>query len=193
MQRARALTWVWGARMASLLLLVPLLSSVVYELAFRLEATHQFPLLAGFESRLSIYGYSNVQRSNAFHSEGLYSAEIRLIPGEYSGISFSRLIRDWRNYKQLSFDIYNPDPQPLRMTIRVNDVLHDVNGWVDSDRFNWMFELGPGLNHLVFPLKAIQQGPATRAMDLSQVSDVIISTRQISQPRVIYLDNLRLE
>jgi hypothetical protein len=191
LQRARP--WIWVGRILSLVLLLPLLSSIMFELAIRLEAKNQFPLLAGFESPLSVYSYKNVTRSSVFHSQGLYSAEIKLTPGGYSGISFSRLVRDWRNYKQLSVDIYNPDPQALRITLRVNDVLHDTNGWVDSDRFNQVIDLVPGLNHLVFSMEAIQHGPATRTMDLSQVSEVIISTRQIPQTRVIYLDNLRLE
>jgi hypothetical protein len=185
--------WIWRARIMSLSACLPLLMSISGELAVRINSLNQFPLLEGFESSVEMYGLKNAQRSSDYHSQGSYSAKVRLDTGAYGGISFTRLARDWSSYKKFSIDIYNPDSQPLNMMLRVNDVLHDTSGWVDSDRFNKQISLAAGWNHLQFSLDEIKQGPATRSMDLTQVSEVILYSKQLPQARVIYIDNIRLE
>lgn len=189
----RANKWVWRARIVSLSACLPLLMSISGELAVRINSFNQFPLLEGFESSIAMYGLKNAQRSSDYHSQGSYSAKVRLGTGAYGGISFTRLTRDWSSYKKFNIDIYNPDSLQLNMMLRVNDVQHDTSGWVDSDRFNKQISLASGWNHLQFSLDEIKQGPATRSMDLTQVSEVILYAKQLPQARVIYIDNIRLE
>lgn len=189
----RAHKWVWGARILSVFICIPLLVSIFFELSARIVSLKQIPLLEGFESFVSFYGLKSVERSDEYHTQGQFSAKVRLNTGLYTGVSLIRLARDWSSYKKLCIDIYNPDPQLVNIALRVNDALHDINGWVDSDRFNQRIDLIVGWNHIEIPLIDIQHGPATRSMNLTQISRIIIYTRQLQQPKVIYVDNLRLE
>lgn len=189
----RAHKWVWGARILSITICIPLLVSIFFELSARIVSSKQLPLLEGFESFVSFYGLKGVERSDEYHTQGQFSAKVWLGTGLYSGVSLMRLARDWSLYEKLCIDIYNPDPQLETIALRVNDALHDINGWVDSDRFNQRVDLVVGWNHIEFPLSEIQHGPSARSMDLTRISRVILYTRQLQRARVIYVDNIRLE
>lgn len=185
---------VWLGRVVALAFLIPSLSVVFFEAWFQYQAMKKFPLLAGFESKIELYSQKPTAELNSqFRTQGHYSLKLQLTTGPYSGISFERLFNDWSAYKQLSFDIYNPDDLPLTMVVRVNDITHEKTGWVDEDRFNRRFQVDPGWNHLVFTTDDIQKAPANRPMDLSKISLIIIYAAQLPESRTIYLDNLKLE
>lgn len=185
---------VWLGRVVALAFLIPSLSVVFFEAWFQYQAMKKFPLLAGFESSIELYGQkSTAELSAEFHTQGHYSLKLNLTTERYSGISFERIFNDWSGFKQLSVDIYNPSSLPLALVLRVNDIAHEKTGWVDEDRFNKGFQVNPGWNHLVFTLDEIQKGPAKRLMDLSQISLIVIYAAQLPEARTIYLDNLKLE
>jgi VanZ family protein len=190
----RANKWIWLGRVLTVALLIPNLSSVFYEARYQLNAIQQFPLLAGYESNIELYGHGGkIELSSQFHTQGDYALKVALTTKQYSGIVFRRMINDWSAYKTLSFDIYNPDPPLFNMTVRVNDVQHKQSGWATSDRFNRTFSLNQGWNHLSFSLDDIRDGPAKRQMDMSQIMWVEIFVEKLPVARTIYLDNLRLE
>jgi VanZ family protein len=185
---------VWLGRVVALAFLVPSLSVVFFEAWFQYQAMKKFPLLAGFESSIELYGQkSAAELSTQFRTQGNYSLKLNLTTERYSGISFKHLFNDWSGFKQLSVDIYNPSSLPFTMVLRVNDIEHEKTGWVDEDRFNKRFQVSPGWNHLVFALNEIQKAPAKRLMDLSQISLIVIYAAQLPEARTIYLDNLKLE
>lgn len=185
---------VWLGRVVALAFLIPSLSVVFFEAWFQYQAMKKFPLLAGFESSIELYGQKpTAELSPQFRIQGHYSLKLSLTTERYSGISFERLFNDWSGFKQLSVDIYNPGSLPLTMVLRVNDIAHEKTGWEDEDRFNKRFQVNPGWNHLVFTLDEIQKSPAKRLMDLSQISLIVIYTAQLPEARTIYLDNLKLE
>ncbi len=184
---------IWLGRIVALAFLVPTLSVVFFEAWFQQQAMRKFPLIAGFESSIKLYGQkSTLDLSPKFRTQGHYSVKFTLNTDPYSGISF-RLFNDWTGYKQLHVDIYNPDPVPLTITLRVNDRAHEKTGWVDEDRFNKTFQLNSGWNRLAVPLDTIQKAPATRLMDLSQISLIVLYAKSLLAPRAIYVDNMRLE
>lgn len=186
--------WVWVGRALSAALLIPNLSTVFYEARYQINMVQQFPLLAGFESSIELYGQKpTAELSAQFHTQGHKSLKLNLTTDRYSGISFVRLFNDWSGFKALSFDIYNPDSLPLTMVVRVNDIAHEKTGWIDDDRFNKQFQVNPGWNHLAFTLVDIQKGPAKRLMDLSKMSLIVIYAAQLPEARTIYVDNVRLE
>jgi VanZ family protein len=192
MQRANK--WIWLGRVVSVALLIPNLSTVFYEARYQLNAIQQFPLLAGYESNIELYGHGGkIERSNQFHTQGDYALKVELTTKQYSGIVFRRMMNDWSAYKTLRFDIYNPDPQPFNMTVRVNDVQHKLSGWATPDRFNRTFQLDQGWNHLAFSLNDVRNGPAKRQMDMSQIMWMEIFAGKLPVARTIYLDNVRLE
>ena len=185
---------IWIGRLVALAFLIPSLSVVFFESWFQIQAMKKFPMIAGFESSIELYGQKpSAELSAQFHTQGHNALMLNLTTERYSGISFDRLFNDWSGFKVLRFDIYNPDGLPLMMVVRVNDITHETNGWVDDDRFNKRFQVNPGWNHLVFTLTEIQNGPATRLMDLTHISLIVIYAAQLPEARTIYLDNIRLE
>jgi VanZ family protein len=185
---------VWLGRVVALAFLIPSLSVVFFEAWFQYQAMKKFPLLAGFESSIELYGQKPTAELNPqFRTQGHYSLKLNLATERYSGISFERLFNNWSGFKQLSVDIYNPSSLPFNMVLRVNDIAHEKTGWVDEDRFNKRFQVNPGWNHLVFTLDEIQKAPAKRLMNLSQISLIVIYAAQLPEARTIYLDNLKLE
>ena len=185
---------IWIGRLVALAFLMPSLSVVFFEAWFQYQATKKFPMIAGFESSIELYGQKpTAELSAQYHTQGHKALMLNLTTERYSGISFARLFNDWSGFNALSFDIYNPDSLALTMVVRVNDIAHEKTGWVDEDRFNKRFQVNPGWNHLVFTLAEIQKGPATRLMDLSHISLIVIYATQLPEARTIYLDNIRLE
>jgi VanZ family protein len=192
LQRSRK--WIWVGRVFSVVLLVPNLTAVFFEAWYQLDAMQKFPLLAGFESPIETHwGKKEDERSAQYYTQGSHSLRLMLTKKPYSGIKFGRLMKDWRGFNYLSFDIYNPDSQPLDMSVRVNDMQHKQHNWRMTDRFNKSFHLASGWNHLSFPLDDIQHAPENRLMDLSQISWVEIFVGNLPEARIIYVDNLRLE
>ena len=186
--------WVWLARFCATLLLLPNLAAVFFESWYELRARYEFPLLVGFESVVdSHWGKAEDERSSQYRSQGEYSLKVVLSSKNYSGIKFSRLLQDWRGYERFSFDIYNPDVNPFYMTVRVNDAQHGLSQWAMNDRFNASFLLNPGWNHLSYSMSEIEHAPAGRLMDLSHITWVEIFVGKLTESRIIYLDNLRLE
>lgn len=185
--------WSWIGRAVSVALLIPTLTTVIYEARFQLNINEQFPIIAGFESSIETYGHRSTALSDQFHTQGQYSLKVDLSTRDYTGIVFNRLINDWSAYKSFSFDIYNPDPQVFSMTVRVNDVDHQISGWASQDRFNRSFQLEPGWNHFSYSLEDIRNAPEHRKMDMTKIIWVEFFTRKLPAPRSVYFDNVRLD
>ena len=83
--------------------------------------------------------------------------------------------------------------QWLALTLRINDATHDRNEGLFSDRYNGRLEVTPGWNHFRIPLEDIASAPETRRMNLARMIRLLLFTSGVTEPRWIYLDNLRLE
>jgi hypothetical protein len=69
-------------------------------------------------------------------------------------------------------------------------MLHDSEF---SDRFNRRIILKPGLNHISINLEDIRKSPATRPMDMGNVTRICFFATGIAKPVTVYLDNIRLD
>jgi hypothetical protein len=63
---------------------------------------------------------------------------------------------------------------------------------LSNDRFNKSFLLKKGWNSVRIDLEKVANAPRTRKMDMNDVCGLGIFSVRLSQPRVIYLDNVRL-
>lgn len=157
-------------------------------------ARHKFPLINSFEKpfEISLWQRDNAEiiRSQKFPAEGSCSALVRFLPGEYSTICKEDFVHDWKSYRSFSADIYLPGDSDLRITLRINDELHDNEF---SDRFNKKIILKPGLNHISINLEDIRKSPVSRHMDMGDLTRICIFTTGLSKPVTVYLDNIRLE
>jgi len=155
----------------------------------------QFPLLSDFETSSDLQrwkGSADLSLSQIFSSHGHFSLKAELSTDQYSGMFLRFFPEDWRGYRLLAFDLYNPSDSTLEVTCRVHDRLHARRGKVYADRFNRTVLLAPGLTRVELSLAQIADGPRERQLELGQVAGVGIFVTDLRQPEVLYLDNLRL-
>lgn len=172
--------------------IAPVLFAVVDEV----NMGRSFPLLADFESTLEVDRWQgDVEIVNLLSSRGEEKVlRIPLSTTHYSGVSLSYFPRDWRAYKQLSFEFFNPDRRPLDLTIRIHDNKHYDLGKGDyDDRFNRVLEVMPGWNRFSVDLRDLAKAPANRDMDLANIQEFGLFSIDLPKPRVIYIDKVRLE
>lgn len=159
-----------------------------------LDMQRDFPVISSFESPREIKRWKNqecvFQRTREHVTHGKYSFRIDLHPGEFPGMTLNYLKHDWRGYGVLSFDVFLEGPKPLRITVKVNDRKHNEEY---ADRFNQGFILKPELNHITISMQDIMKAPKNRLMDVSDITKVSIFTHNLKHPRVLYVDNFRLE
>lgn len=97
---------------------------------------------------------------------------VRTIGTRWPGVTHSEPYPDWRGRSKLMIDLTNPELQPLALTLRVHDRIHDNRA---VDRFNLNLVLAASRRQtIVIPLEDIEQAPADRRIDLSRMAGLII-------------------
>jgi len=153
-----------------------------------------FPTIASFERKAEIKrwktGHADIERVRAHATDGIYSMKVYLHPdGRYPGVSTSYFPRDWKGYKKFMLDVYLDGGRPLRITIRINDKEHNQEY---EDRYNRGFRLKPGQNHIVIDLEDVHNAPATRKMDMENITNICIFSYMLHGHRTFYLDRVTL-
>ncbi len=154
---------------------------------------NRFPVINSFERRLEASSWEKNKAKiirAVFPGNKHYSAKLTLLPGGFSGVCREGFVHDWRGYKIFSADVYLPAEKDMGITLRINDKLHDNEF---NDRFNRRIMLKPGLNHISINLEHIRKSPATRPMDMGNVTRICFFAAGLSKPEIVYLDNIRLE
>jgi VanZ family protein len=154
-----------------------------------------FPTLSNLESAFEIDRWSGGARlavEKGIQSEGQASLRVELNTEAYSGASLRYFRRDWRGFRLLCFDLFNPEAAPLEVICRVDDAAHAQSGFDFDDRFNRKLLLHPGWNSIEITLEDIRNAPKTRRMDLAHIHNVTIFTAQLTEERTIYIDHVRL-
>jgi hypothetical protein len=153
-----------------------------------------FPLINSFEKpfEISLWQKENAEivRSQKFPAGGSHSAMVTFLPGEYSTICKEGFVHDWRGYKTFCADVYLPADKGLSITLRINDKMHDNEF---NDRFNRRITLNPGINNIRISLEDVGRSPASRPMDMGDVTRICIFATGLVKPEAVYLDNTRLE
>ena len=154
------------------------------------------PVLASFEGPLEMLRWKpvdcRIKRTRDHATHGLASLRMELDKADYPGIASRGLLHDWSKskYKTLAFDVTVDEGPPVELYVRVQDAGHTCD---PADRFERTFRLGPGDHKIAIPLADVAAAPAGRTMDLSRVTDVHIIALDLDRPRVLYVDNIRLE
>jgi hypothetical protein len=98
---------------------------------------------------------------------------------------------DWRGHSTVAVDLTNPGEDEVRLTLRIHDAAHD---WSHEDRLNVPLVLAPGSRTTVrIALSELRAAPASRAMDLGRIANVMIFGRPAGPPGAIYVSRLWLE
>ena len=97
--------------------------------------------------------------------------------------------RTWfRSTFNFSIDVYNPQEETLRLTIRIDD--HKSNNY--ETRFNKRYSLIHGSNRIVIPLQAIKTNPKSRDLNLNKIERLLLFLSNPKTPFILYFDNIRL-
>lgn len=212
--------WVYAGRLLALGLLSMNLYWVGLGGAGLWYAYREFPVLADFESPLSIQtmranGFrdklsrdktgkiiagenspplvkTQIERSRDYASEGEYGLKIQMGNQRYAGVAFNQIMTDWSAYAYLEFDLYNPGEVPLLMLVRISDKQHDVGANQTSDRYNRYITMQSGWNHISISLDEVAKAPEHRRMNMEEITSMVICANRLRDPQVAYLDNLHL-
>ena len=158
-------------------------------------ARQQFPLLSGFETSLEETRWGGGIRRKVHHDiyfSGRSSLQIKLTTQRYSGVGLKDFPTDWSGYRAVSLQVFNPDQQPLQLHFRIHDQDHRKHKNAYGDRYNASFELKPGWNQLQVSLDKVAHAPKKRLLDLTRIAGMGVFVGKLEQPRIIYLDDVRL-
>lgn len=158
-------------------------------------ARRQFPLLADFEAAGELgrwAGEAQVARSAEVARTGAQSLRVHLGTERYSGVALRHFPGDWRGFRALRFSLYLPEGPPLDLVCRVHDAAHRGRGQAYADRFNRKISVAVGWNDVEIPLAEVRGAPRGRELDLARVEGVGLFAVSLPEPRVVYLDGVRL-
>jgi hypothetical protein len=154
----------------------------------------RFPVINSFENRVETTSWiengTRIERLKQPGGKSSYSAKITLLPGEYPGLCKENFIGNWKAHNVFAIDVFLPGDNAFPITIRINDRNHNEEF---NDRFNRSFSLRPGWNPIRINLCDIENAPQGRRMDMTAISRICIFASNLTAPRTVYMDNLRLE
>jgi len=152
-----------------------------------------FPVLASFEQPLERLRWRTwscrMHRCAGHAADGDWSARVELQPGKYPGMATYVPVADWTGYKELIFDVELDEGPPLDWFVGIADRSSRESA---EDQFERRFRLKPGQQRIVVSLADVERGPATRPLDLGRISLLRFYVGEVNQPRILYLDNVRL-
>lgn len=127
--------------------------------------------------------------ANEHATHGLRSLRLELYPSDYPGFKPILKKNDWRGYKRLCFDIYNPQGYSVRTAIRIDDSKEASDYY---DRYNKGLALLPGMNHISIPLDSLAASGKARSLNLGTICNFLIFTLHPKEKVVLYVDYVRL-
>lgn len=123
-------------------------------------------------------------------SSGERSLRCDLGPGDYPGVRFRDLDRNWSGYDRLAFTIHSGGPDTLTLVVRIDD---DRSGEDFANRYNGRFPLPPGTREIRIDLEEVRAAPENRELNLSRVERLLFFLNRPARPPVLWIDHVRLE
>lgn len=174
-----------------ILVLIPLVIATTDEWLAR----EQFPVLSDFETPFEIdrwSGNATISIDHKIHSHGRSSLKAVLTTSLYSGVNLKYFPGNWHNYKYLQLSIFNPLEEPIKITCRIHDRLHEEGEQSYDDRFSKSFFIAKGWSLIKISLAEVVNSPKNRKLNLGQIQGLGIFTMNLPVARTIYIDNVCL-
>jgi len=153
-------------------------------------------LLSGFEDETAPLQWdtqgASVERVSQNATQGRWALQVTFGQGRYPGLLLERgspLLTGWDNYDFLRLDVFNPQPDPVGLTVRVDDA-ESMNF---GSRYNEGFIMRPGKNTIELAVHRLRTSDHKRNLDASRLKQFMIFASDVRSPLVLFLDNLRLE
>ncbi len=159
------------------------------------QARKSFPILSDFQTPFQIHRWRKIASrcmQDTPNGPGNHALRVDLTTAQYSGTSLKYFPNNWKGYDYLQYRVFNPDKESIKLTCRIHDKIHAKGPQPYQDRFNRAYTLTHGWHTITISLKDLQQAPATRQMDLTQIRGVGIFAVRLPHPRTIYIDDLKL-
>ncbi len=122
-------------------------------------------------------------------THGRHSLRMDLYPSTYPGLSPRLALHDWRGFESLCFDIFNPGPETLHITVRIDD-REDTPPY--ADRYNCRFTLRPGMNAVRIPIAGLMTSGTGRRLNPAGISRFLFFMVNPAKKRTLFVDYLRL-
>ena len=180
---------------AALLLIVFQIYPVATAVTDEYQARSQFPVLADFEYPFELERWTGAAGraiDDTIKHSGNHSMRVSMDTALYSGVSLSYFPGDWTGFSQFQCSIYNPNSDPLTLTCRIHDLAHTQGIQRYQDRYNKSFTLATGWHTITIELETVKNAPIDRAMDMRHILGIGIFATRLPQPRVVYIDAVRL-
>jgi len=127
--------------------------------------------------------------SDKHATSGKHSLLVTLPAGQYPGIYFKDIEKDWSGYRFFNMDLFNPS-EPFTFHVRVDD---KKSGWEYADRFDKNFKIQKGMNNITIPLESVKANITPRSLDLRKIERVMLFLPGNEKKRTFHIDNIRLE
>jgi hypothetical protein len=98
-------------------------------------------------------------------------------------------VKDWRGFKELSFDVYNPSKDMVRIVVRIDD-RKDFPDY--EDRYNKSFVVKRGSNHFSIPLNTLVTSGTNRHLNLAQIHRLFIFMGHPEKKITLYIDTIKV-
>jgi len=176
------------------------LTTLAYPVFAALEdearAKNQFPVLANFETAGELSRFHlgegarpTVVRITDDEGQSVSAMQLHWPAARYPGLELRYFPRDWRGMHALKLIVVNPEPTPIEITVRIDDIEYRSNL---LDRYNRAFALSPGLNRIEIPLSDVEFAPRDRRLDLGRVHAVLVFAVNLDQPRRMIIGPISL-
>lgn len=186
--RALRLSLILGLTTILLIELYPLCRHTVDWI----QARNRFPVLADFETPFQRERWRGGEIVRLDDSANRV-IRFRFDTAKYSTLSLVHLEGDWRGYDCFRFLVFNPQTNRVRLSLRINDLEHDLSGQRYDDRFNRALAVQPGWNAYAFDLVEIANAPKSRKMNLAEIERILFFTSAQLEPATLYFDDLLLD
>ncbi len=154
---------------------------------------YEMPLMGSFERETELsrwqFPHCKIGRSSHWATQGEQSLVLEMLPAKYPSAILYWTPTDWSGYHTLSFDVLLHGSEPLQIVVKIED---DYPGREVDDRYNGQFTLHPNRNTIHIDLWDVVIAPKGRMLDLRHIRRLQIFTANLKEPRLLQLDNLRL-
>lgn len=132
-------------------------------------------------------------RANKKYQESNQSIHVTFNTDVYSNIGFKNIIADWSQHEKLKITLNSLNTTTFRTTFRVVDREHELNGLDYTDRFSQRIYIKPGLQTIYINIKDIKSAPASRDMDIKNITEFMIITSYLSKEFEVIIHDISLE
>ncbi len=182
----------------STLVLIAALAPLLIWAAAYLQRSYAFPQIVSFDSYLSrlfveaqdaeLQITKPPQDWHTAHAERV--GRLNSGVGQYPGLWVNEPYPDWASYRFLRMGVYSEMGNPIQLTIRIHDRLHNDTY---EDRFNESLTVRPGANSIQIPIERIRSAPEGRELDLENVAAIGIFAVKPQSVYTINIDRIWVE